>query len=90
MRPGDRYTYVNAGFNGFMNRSLKANPAATSLRGGISSGPGRPINLDLQQMVGALGDKLTIGKLVLNGKDGNIEIHDDNDTVVGLIGNLDV
>jgi hypothetical protein len=73
-----------------MNRSIKANPMAANVRNGISSGSGRAINLDLQQMIGALGDKLTVGRLVLNGKEGRLEIYDETGTMTGMVGNLDV
>lgn len=71
MRPSDRYTYENAGFNGFLNRSMKANPSAQTVAGGISRGS-KTINFDFQQMVGALGDIIKIGSLKLDGQKGRI------------------
>lgn len=73
MQPNNRYTYEQAGFNGFLNRSLKANPLATNVSHGMST-PGNTMNFDLQQVAGALGDILPIGKIKLDGQVGRIAI----------------
>lgn len=72
MRPSDRYTYQNAGFNSFMLRSQKSNPGAQTVRGGISAGTGKPLAFDRQQIEGMLGDKVQIGRIVLDGRAGRI------------------
>ncbi len=73
MQPNRRYTYTNAGFNGFLSRSVKANPLASKLSDGISRG-NNTMNFDLQQTAGALGDILPIGKIKLDGQIGRISI----------------
>lgn len=88
MRPQDRYTYENAGFNGFMLRSQKSNPDAQNLRSGISKGA-NTINFDMQQIAGAMGDNLSIGRLKLQGRKGRMAVTDETDTTeVGWVGDL--
>lgn len=70
MQPQDRYTYETAGFNGFLTRSLKSNPLANNLSDGIASSSGTAMNFDRQQVAGSLGNKLTIGRLILDGVAG--------------------
>lgn len=78
MRPNDRYTYAEAGFNGFLSRSTKSNPRATSLRGGISSGTGRSVQFDRQHAGGVFMDKIRVGpRLVLDGVAARIIIMDE-------------
>lgn len=89
MRPQDRYTYEEAGFNSFMLRSMKSNPGAQTLRGGISKGTGRPIAFDRQSIEGMIGDKLKLGRLVLNGPEGRIAVLDRMEiNEVGWMGDL--
>lgn len=86
--PSNRYTYQNAGFNRFLNRSLKSNPTANSVSDGIAIGSGTAVNLDRQQIGGNLGNILVVGKLTLDGIKGRILVHNDGDQEVGWIGNL--
>lgn len=89
MSASNRYTYENAGFNAFMLRSLKSNPGAQTLAGGISTGSGTPMAFDRQQISGMLGDKLQIGRLVLDGQKGRVITLDETRTVeVGWNGDL--
>lgn len=89
MPPQDRYTYQHAGFNSFMLRSLKSNPAATTARTGIAAGPGKPIAFDRQAVAGAIGDKLKLGRLILDGPAGRIVFLDKSGTVeTGWAGDL--
>lgn len=89
MRPSDRYTYQNAGFNAFMLRSQKSNPGAQTVRGGISTGTGKPMAFDRTQIEGMLGDKLKIGRLVLDGRAGRLITLDQTEsTEVGWVGDL--
>ncbi len=89
MQPKDRYTYENAGFSAFMLRSRKSNPGAQTVRGGISQGSGKPIAFDRLQIQGALGDKVTIGRLILAGDLGRIIVMDRAKlNEVGWVGDL--
>lgn len=89
MQPQNRYTYENAGFNAFMLRSLKSNPGAQTVAGGISTGYQGPIAFDRQAMEGALGDKVKVGRLVLNGPAGRMEVLDKPELVnIGYVGDL--
>lgn len=89
MRPQDRYTYQQAGFNAFMLRSMKSNPGAQTVAGGVSSGNGGRFAFDRQQIEGALGDKLKIGRLVLDGQKGRLIVLDEAETTEnGWVGDL--
>lgn len=89
MRPQDRYTYQNAGFNAFMLRSMKSNPGAQTVAGGISSGNGGAFAFDRQQIEGMLGDKLKVGRLVLDGQKGRLIVLDTAETTEnGWVGDL--
>lgn len=89
MRPSDRYTYENAGFNAFLLRSQKSNPGAQTVRGGISMGTGKPMAFDRQSIEGMIGDKLKIGRLVLDGRAGRLITLDQAETTeVGWVGDL--
>lgn len=86
-----RYTYQDAGFNGFLSRSLKSNPIANNVSQGIATGSGKPVNVDLQAMFGALGNIIDLGKLVLDGVEGKIRVREEaggEDT--GWIGNIEL
>lgn len=79
MRPSDRYTYADAGFNGFMSRSVKSNPDAVTLRGGISSGTGRSVQFDRQHTGGVFMDKVRIGpRMILDGVRARVIILDES------------
>lgn len=89
MRPQDRYTYQNAGFNAFMLRSMKSNPGAQTVRGGISSGNGGNLAFDRTQIEGMLGDKLKVGRIVLDGQKGRMIVLDEAETTEnGWVGDL--
>ena len=88
MRPGDRYTYEQAGFNAFMLRSLKSNPGARTLAGGVSRGSSN-LAFDRLQAEGMLGDKIQVGRLVLDGLAGRVVVLDEARVVEsGWIGDL--
>lgn len=82
------YSYSDAGYNGFFRRTLISNPNNNVLGDTRSSGGNRNLNFDDMQTSGALGDKLKVGRVVLNGKEGRIEIEDEQGKTVGLIGNI--
>lgn len=89
MQPQDnKYTYADAGFNGFLLRSRKSNPMANNVSDSISTGTGSPISFDRIQAQGALGGKLTLGRLVLDGIAGRIVTQDQTGTDTGWIGDL--
>ena len=74
-----RYTYEDAGFNGFMRRSIASNPTSLTLAdiGGRSNS--QEINFDDIQTSGAIGDKFKVGKgVVLHGDIGRISTHNVN------------
>lgn len=81
MQPQYRYTYEQAGFNGFMLRSLKSNPGAQTLAGGISTGNGGTIAFDRQAIEGSLGGILKVGRVQIDGIKGRIVFLDDTETV---------
>ena len=89
MRPQDRYTYENAGFSNFLIRSLKSNPGAQTLAGGISRGNAGAFAFDRNQIEGMLGDKLKIGRIVLDGQKGRMIVLDEAETTEnGWVGDL--
>ncbi len=88
MRPSDRYTYEQAGFNAFLLRSMKSNPGARTLAGGVSRGSSN-IAFDRLQAEGMLGDKIQVGRLVLDGVSGRMIVLDETRAVEsGWVGDL--
>lgn len=89
MRPQDRYTYANAGINGFMLRSRKSNAGAVTVRDGVSSEKTPTMAFDRLAVEGALGDKLKIGRLVMDGRAGRMIVLDETETTEnGWVGDL--
>ena len=83
-----RYSYSDAGFNGFLRRTLNSNPNANTLK--QSGVPNRnTLNFDQMLVSGSLGDKLSVGRVVINGKDSRIQINDELGNEVVRIGGLD-
>jgi hypothetical protein len=69
MKPGDDYDYTNAGLDGFLSRSIDnldqvnldaAGPRSTAIR------------YDSAQQSGAMGDRIRLGKITIDGQAGNI------------------
>ena len=90
MQPGRRYTYADAGFNGFLTRSLKSNMGAQTLFDGPSTGATNQINFDQMQVSGAIADNIKVGsRLELQGNNGRIAVKDDQRNEVGWVGDLD-
>ena len=88
MRPSDRYTYEQAGFNAFLLRSMKSNPGARTLASGVSQGSSN-IAFDRLQAEGMLGDKIQVGRLVLDGVSGRMIVLDETRAVEsGWVGDL--
>jgi hypothetical protein len=89
-RPSNRYTYENAGFNGFMTRSLKSNPNAQTLADGPSSSASNTVNFDMMNTSGMITDGLRVGaQLELQGSKGRLAVKDLRGTEVGWVGSLD-
>lgn len=74
MNSGNKdYSYVEAGFDSFLSRSID-NLSQANLD---SDGPRTTaIRYDSAQITGALGDTARIGRIYLNGAEGNIVIND--------------
>lgn len=69
------YSYTEAGFDSFLSRSID-NLTQVNLD---SQGPqSTQMRFDSAQVSGALGDTLRLGKVKLNGAQGNITINDGN------------
>lgn len=89
MQQGDSFTYADMGFNGFVVRSLKSNPAANTLAEQPSIGALNSINFDQMQASGSLGDNIKVGAfLELQGNNGRLVVKDDQRNEVGWAGNL--
>lgn len=85
MPPVSRYDYSAAGFDPFLRRSIDTT-GKTVL--GTQPTQSHAVAFDRIQVTGALGDTLGVGKISLNGADGNIIISDgDNDRL--LLGEQD-
>lgn len=91
MQPGDstplRYDYTQAGFDGFLNRSIDST-GQSGLGSPAQIPPSRAVAFDRQQISGAFGDSIQIGNILLNGVEGRISIFDGENEVVRL-GELD-
>lgn len=82
MNPQD-YDYTVSGFDGFLSRSIDS----ISMTNLDSAGPrSNQMAFDRNLVSGSLGDTLRIGKIYLNGSDGNIIMNDGGNDVL-LIGN---
>lgn len=65
--------YQNAGFDGFLSRSIDSTPQANlDSQGPVST----QIPFDRAQVSGSLGDTLQLGNIRLNGAAGNIIMND--------------
>ena len=87
---GGNYTYKDAGFDGFFNRSLSSRGGANTLQG-MTGRSRRAIAFDSSLVSGGLGDSLTIGRINLDGKSGRITVDDgrNNETLrIGDLGNV--
>lgn len=86
------YTYQNAGFNGFLRRTIASDPNMMTLNQMKRSTVGNnSINFDQMQVSGNLGDTVEVGKLLLNGAsgDGYLAGRDDTQTQVWRTGDLE-
>lgn len=85
MDKGD-YNYTNAGFDGFMNRSID-NIVAPNLDQIRPPYWPQQVAYDRVQTSGSLGDKITVGSIVIDGASGRISVYD-GPTETIRIGNL--
>jgi hypothetical protein len=88
MDSNNRYTYESAGFTPYLRRPLGTAVGQQGLAR-TTLPIARNYNFDQAQVTGSLGDKLSIGKIVLNGSDGKISVFDDEGNEVITIGELD-
>ena len=86
----DRYNYEDAGYNGFMRRTLNSNPTEKSLKGvGVGRrGQPRTLDFDSLQTGGSMGDKFTAGRVVVDGAGGAIKINDTEGNEVVRLGQM--
>ncbi len=80
------YSYNDAGFDGFLSRSIDDNPQVNLDSRGPQS---TQMPFDRAQVSGLLGDTLRIGKVHFDGVKGRISIFDDNNNEVFRAGELD-
>lgn len=84
------YSYLEAGFNKFFDRSLNSNVNVNSLRQMSSTAGSKSINFDTYSTSGSLGDKIQVGGIVIDGTNRRIVIKDETNTSdTGWIGNLE-
>ena len=88
MNDDSKYTYREVGFNRFFRRSINSNPNALNLKSVSPNGGSRQLNFDNQQVSGALGDVLRIGRITLDGKLGRQSINDERNNEVLRLGEL--
>lgn len=82
------YTYQDAGFDAFMQRSLSSDPTPQSLSEIAMLHPQTNINYDQQQVSGNMGDVFKVGSITIDGKQVRIDGVDTNGNVVWRLGNL--
>lgn len=84
---GERITYANAGFNSFLSRRLNSQNVA-NIKMLSQAGTQKELNFDQYRVTGSLGDKLQVGRIVINGADGRIEFNDEQGVEIGRAGDL--
>lgn len=83
------YSYENAGFDGFLQRSIDS-AAGTALDSQSTGGGGsKQLDLDRMQATGSFGDSIRVGNIQIDGVGGKISIYDENSDEVVRIGKLD-
>jgi len=89
--PDARYSYEDAGFNGFMRRTINSNPTENSLKGVGVGRRGQPQTLDFDSLHtgGSIGDKFTAGRVVVDGSNGAIKIMDTDGNEVVRLGQME-
>ena len=82
------HDYESAGFNRFFRRTLSSDVFTTSLRTVPRRNNSGQLNFDNQQISGALGDALSLGRIRLDGKTGRISVFDERTNEVMRLGEL--
>jgi hypothetical protein len=81
----NEYSYTDAGFDGFLSRSIDN----TSQNNLDSQGPlSNSIRYDSQQISGAVGDSMRVGNIIIDGVKGRISVYDSGKEVARL-GSID-
>lgn len=87
------HTYRDAGFNGFLRRTIASDANSISLsQMARSAGRGNTLNFDTMQVSGSLGDTLDVGNTIhLDGINARIDISSPESTsdVILRMGNVD-
>lgn len=82
------YNYNDAGYNGFLRRTLNSNPAEARLRGIGSMRAYKPqeVNFDVTPVSGSIGDIAQFGRVHINGPGARIDIHDEEGNPITRVG----
>lgn len=84
-------SYIDSGFNKFFSRSINASGSTNTLQEVSNTAGNLGLNFDQRTVSGSLGDKIQIGKILLDGSNARIDIQGvDNQDVVIRLGELDV
>lgn len=76
------YDYGDAGFDGFLSRSID-NTQRVNLDGG--GGPmTRSVDFDRGAIAGAFPDSVRIGRILLDGISGSIQVYDEDGNTVAF------
>lgn len=92
MANNSRPTYTDAGFNGFLRRSISSNINNNTLAQiSRNSSSVSNINFDNINVSGSLGDTITVGNITIDGSVGNgrIDGHDESNNTVWRLGDLE-
>lgn len=84
-------SYRDAGFNKFFTRSINSSNTTDTLQQISNTAGNKSLNFDQYSTSGSLGDKLQIGKILLDGSNARIDLQGvDTQDVVIRLGELDV
>lgn len=86
------YSYTDAGFNGFMQRSIASNVNIGTLgQSKRNSSSNNSLNFDNLQVSGNLGDTIEVGNILIDGSvgDGRIDGRDKNGTPTWRLGDIE-
>lgn len=87
-----KYTYENAGYNGFFRRTIASNPTETNLKNVGVNRAYNPaeVNFDERQASGSLGNIIQVGpQIEINGPSVRISLKDTEGQEVGRFGNME-
>lgn len=86
------YSYADSGFNMFLNRSIGSTIGASlgDMASSFRKVNQQSINFDNAPTTGALGDKIQVGEIEIDGAGRKISFFDDgHQNEIGRIGELD-